>query len=107
MDTSYCAKLMVKGQNARKWLNSIFTKPLPQEKGKIQQCFLLNKNGCVIAEFTAYEYINDCFYLISSGNSIKFIFKFKINVIFCNFNKYFKFKLLNLIFFISPCCLCL
>ncbi|KAL7074609.1 hypothetical protein ACQ4LE_005533, partial [Meloidogyne hapla] len=67
MDNSYYAKLIVKGQNARKWLNSIFTKILPQEKGKIQQCFLLNKNGCVIAEFTVYEYIDDCFYLISSG----------------------------------------
>ena len=68
MDISHCAKIFVKGPNAKKWLNSIFSRTLPKETGQIQQCFLLNKNGGVLADFTVYEHTNECFYLISSGN---------------------------------------
>ena len=66
-DMSAFAKMEVKGPGARDWLESILANKIPQKRGRIALCHMLNKNGGVRAEFTVYEHAPGRFYLVSAG----------------------------------------
>jgi len=66
-DMSAFAKMEVKGPGARAWLESILANKIPQKRGRIALCHMLNKHGGVRAEFTVYEHAPGKFYLVSAG----------------------------------------
>ena len=66
-DMSAFAKMEVKGVGARAWLESILANKIPQKRGRIALCHMLNTHGGVRAEFTVYEHAPGRFYLVSAG----------------------------------------
>jgi len=67
LDMSAFAKILVTGEGARAWLESIFANSLPKKQGRVALCHLLTTRGGVRSEFTVYEREPGEFYLVSAG----------------------------------------